>query len=143
MKGVVRTVVVSGVSFLAAILLVYAVLVFFRPKPDTEEAKTDGDALSVPDALELGFGKKTAVRGFVFIDEKTGPLLCSERSRDEPLTCEGVVFRLDNLDTSRLDLVVNKHPRKAYDAWARDEVVLFGEVDGAFFVVREIVNDGE
>ena len=127
---------VAGFTVSFAIVLVVGTLL---GDDGGERAGSDSTALSVEDALRVAAGEEVAVRGFVFFDPQTGPLMCSERTGDERPACDGTVLQIDGLDPNRLDLVHAEIKRGGYDAWSRGEVVVRGIKFGATLQVADIL----
>lgn len=134
-----RTLLASLGAAVITFVVAYLILTSVRPEAKTSVAKGDRDAVSVDDAIATARGKKIAVRGFVFIDENVGELLCSERTREDPPACAGSALTLVNLDPNRLELVLAADTDGSYDAWSRDAVTLLGRVDRTTFTVEDIL----
>lgn len=134
-----RTLLASLGAAVITFVVAYLILTSVRPESKTSVAKGDRQAISVVDALAADRGGKVAVRGFVFIDENVGELLCSERTKDDPPACAGVALTLVNLDPNRLELVLADETKGNYDAWSRDTVTFLGRVDRSTFTVEEIL----
>jgi hypothetical protein len=126
-----------NVALFAITFGVVAVVVLAVRGDDVDRAKGDDRVLSVNELLRRPSHTRTAVRGFVFIDARTGTLLCSAR-RGSPPVCDGKVVRLDGLDHTRLDLDRSNAPH-TYDAWTADAVDLLGEWVGGLFLVDDIL----
>ena len=126
-----------NVAAFAVTFGVVAVVVLALRGDDVDRAKGDEEVLSVNELLGRPSRTRAAVRGFVFIDARTGTLLCSAR-RGSPPACDGKVVRLNGLDYTRLDLGRSTAAR-AYDAWTRDAVDLVGEWAGGVFTVEDIL----
>ena len=99
----------------------------------------DTDTVTVADALRSPSGEAVAVRGYLFFDPATGPLLCSQRTVDDPPACEGALMAVVDLDPNRLDLVRPDSTDGAFDAWSRDEVALLGVKLGAVLQVQDVL----
>lgn len=135
-----RTTVVSVAAAAITGGIVVVVILALRPERTTETAKATGSAVTVETAASAGQGKVVAVRGFVFLDEQVGALLCSQRTTARRPACAGSSLVLDGIDTSRLDLVRAEQTTGGYDAWARTAVTLLGRVDRATLTVQDIIN---
>ena len=130
-----RVAVESLVAGLISFALVALVFVVLRPGDDTEEADVAEDAIGVDDLLALGSRQQdVVVTGFVFVGEERA-VLCAARDEEDPPFCSGTTITLEQLDTSRLDLVV---PDDA-PAYSRHEVTLAGRYGLATLTVREIL----
>ncbi len=130
----VRTALVSVVGFVAAFAVVLVVGTAMR-----NDGRPDTDTLDVVDALATTSGGTVAVRGFLFYDEETGPLLCSQRTDDDPPACDGSVLELENVDPNRLDLIRPAQTAHAFDAYSSDEVALLGTKLGAVLRVQDVL----
>jgi hypothetical protein len=105
-----------------------------------EAASPEAEELSVAEAARTPVEQTITVRGFVFLDEEAGALLCSQTTGGERPACEGDVVRLESLDTSRLALEVADEAEGGYDAWSDGEVVLLGTtLGGARLVVKDVL----
>lgn len=135
-----RTTQVSVATAAVTGLIAVVVILALRPERSTETAKATGSAVTVETAASAGRGKAVAVRGFVFLDEQAGALLCSQRTTARRPACTGSALVLEGLDTSRLDLARAAQTKGGYDAWTRTAVTLLGRVDRATLTVEEIVN---
>ncbi len=134
----VRTALVSIACFTISFALVL-VIGTVMGDDGRDVAGTDDDALSVVDAARVVSGERIAVRGFVFFDPATGPLLCSARTSDDPPACDGTVLRLEDLDPNRLELVRAENTRGSYDSWSRDAVVLLATKLGGTLRVEDVL----
>lgn len=134
----VRTALVSIVAFAISFALVLVVGTVLGDDGH-DHAETDDKALSVEDASKVATGSRVSVRGFVFFDPETGPLLCSARTDDGRPACDGAVLRLDGLDPNRLDLVRAEVEKGGFDAWSRDEVVILATKLGATLEVEDVL----
>lgn len=128
-----------GIATFAAI---YGVASSLRSTPSAKVAEGTEEFLSVDEALDHLSGTRIAVRGYVFLDEEAGELLCSRRTTDEPIACAGQSLRLVNLDTSRLDLVIAPPGAKGYDAWTKEPVSFVGIISAGSFAVEDLVGIG-
>lgn len=135
-----RTALVSVAAAAVTFAIVYAVITALRPARTTETAKATGSAVTVETAASEGRGQVVAVRGFVFLDEGVGALLCSQRTTARRPACAGSSLVLEGLDVSRLELVRAEQAKGGYDAWTRTAVTLQGRVDRAALTVQDIVN---
>ena len=105
-----------------------------------EASSPEGAELSVADAARTPVEQTITVRGYVFVDETAGTLLCSQTTGGSRPACEGDVLRLESLDTSRLALEVAEETEGGYDAWSDGEVVLLGTtLGGARLVVKDVL----
>jgi hypothetical protein len=105
-----------------------------------EASSPEGDELSVAEAARTPVEQTITVRGFVFVDETAGTLLCSQTTGGDRPACEGDVLRLESLDTSRLALEVAEEADGGFDAWSDGEVVLLGTtLGGARLVVKDVL----
>lgn len=129
----IRTALLSVVGFTIAFAIVLLVGSLVRDDDDNTDALTVQEGLRSPSDTDI------VVQGFLFYDESTGALLCSDRSDQSPPVCEGVVFQLDQMDPNRLDLVRPAEPDGAYDAYSRDSVVLLGRKSGGLLVVKDVL----
>jgi hypothetical protein len=134
----VRTALVCVVAFTISFALVL-VLGTILGDDGVERAESDDRALSVDDAADVASGGQLTVRGFVFFDPETGPLLCSQRTTDDRPACDGTVLRLDGIDPNRLDLVQADVAEGGFDSWSRDEVVLLVTKLGATLRVDDVL----
>lgn len=134
----VRTALVSVACFTVSFALVLLIgTVMSGDGPDV--ARTDDDALSVADAAKVVSGEQVTVRGFVFFDPQTGPLLCSARTRGDRPACDGTVLRLEDLDPNRLELVQAEQTEGGYDSWSRDAVVLLATKVAGTLEVEDVL----
>lgn len=133
----VRTALISIACFVVSFALVLVIGTVLGSGDD--EAGSDGTALSVADALDVRSGKQVAVRGYVFFDPQTGPLLCSARTDDDRPACDGSLMRLEDLDPNRLDLEQAEVREGGYDSWSRDVVVLLATKHGAVLRVLDVL----
>jgi hypothetical protein len=124
-------------------LVVVGVLVggflLYRATTGNEEAGKVPGAVTVATAEAAPIDREVAVTGYVFIDEFTGTLLCSERTRGSRPACKGDVATLDRLDPNRLDLVRAPKGAKGFDAWSRDVVVLQVRARRVTLVVEDVL----
>jgi hypothetical protein len=134
----VRTALVCVVAFTISFALVLVIGTILGDE-GVERAGSDDRALSVDDAADVASGEQLTVRGFVFFDPETGPLLCSQRTTDDRPACDGTVLRLDGIDPNRLDLVQADVPEGGFDSWSRDEVVLLVTKLGATLRVDDVL----
>jgi len=105
-----------------------------------EAATPKGDELSVFEAGRTPVEQTITVRGFVFLDDEAGALLCSQTTGGSRPACAGDILRLEDLDTSRLALEVAEGTEGGYDAWSDGEVVLLGTtLGGARLVVKDVL----
>lgn len=132
----VRTALLCVAGFVAAFVVV---LVGGRLIGLTGDDGPETDAFVIADALAAETGETIPVRGFLFFDEATGPLLCSARTADDPPACDGSVMRLENVDPNRFDLARPENTDGAFDAYSRDEVVLLGTKFGAVLEVQDVL----
>jgi hypothetical protein len=133
---------VALVSLVAAAATFGAAWLVLRAVQDdgAEAASPRGEELSVGEAAAVGVDQHVAVRGFVFVDEQAGALLCSQTTGGSRPACEGDVVRLLDLDTSRLALEIAAEAEGGYDAWSDGEVVLLGTtVGGAGLRVEDVL----
>lgn len=130
-----RVAVESLVAGLISFALVALVFVVLRPDDDTEEADVAEGAVGVDEVVALGSRRQdVVVTGYVFVGEERA-VLCAARDDDDPPFCSGTTISVEQLDTSRLDLVV---PDDA-PAYSRHEVTLAGTYRLATLTVREIL----
>jgi len=134
----VRTALISVVAFTVSFALVMVIGTLLGGD-GREHAGSDDQALSVEDASGAISGTRLTVRGFVFFDPETGPILCSTRTDEERPACDGTVLRLDDLDPNRLEMVRAEVEKGGYDAWSRDEVVILATKLGATLRVEDIL----
>ncbi len=141
MKTIVACVIAAASAFAVAALLF---VVFFRSDSATDNAKVADDAISVSDALGSADPSDTLITGFVFIGENR-TILCSARNRDDPPFCEGSVIDLENLDPTRIDLVVPEDvtspegSSRSQPAYSRNEVTVLGSYRFGTLTVRELL----
>ena len=130
-----RVAVESIVAGLVSFALVALVFVVLRPDDDSERAEVADDAVGVDEVVALGSRRRdVVVTGFVFVGDERA-VLCAARDEDDPPFCSGTTITLEQLDTSRLDLVV---PDDA-PAYSRREVTLAGSYRLATLTVDEIL----
>lgn len=134
----VRTALVSIACFTISFALIL-ILGTVLGSDGSDVAKSDGDALSVVDAAQVVSGEQVIVRGFVFFDPQTGPLLCSARTSDDPPACDGTVLRLEGIDPNRLELVQAAENKGGYDSWSRDAVVILATKEGPALRVEDVL----
>ena len=134
----VRTALVSIAAFTISFALVLVIGTLLGDD-DSDHAGSDDQALSVEDASKVATGERISVRGFVFFDPETGPLLCSARTDDDRPACDGTVLRLDDLDPNRLDMVRAEDEEGGFDSWSRDEVVVLATKLGATLQVEDVL----
>ena len=128
----VRTALVSVIGFVVAFAAVLSIRAVMSDDGDT-------DALTVTQGLDAPSDTDIIVRGYLFFEESIGPLLCSHRSSDDPPICEGSVFRIEQLDPNRIDLIRPDDTEGVYDAYSEDSVVLLGRKLGAVLVVEDVL----
>lgn len=130
-RVLVESVLAAAVGF-GAVALVF---VFLVGDDGSDRADVPDGAIGVDEAVTLGSrSEDIVVTGYVFVGDDRA-ILCSGRDDEEPPFCDGAAIELENLDTSRLDLVV---PDDA-PAFSRDEVTLAGSYSLAALTVREIL----
>lgn len=134
-----RTVLASVGAAAITFVIAYLVISTLRPEPATQVAKANGAAVTVDDAVRAGGSHRVAVRGYVFLDERAGALLCSARTNDDSRACSGSSLQLVGLDASRLDLEHASQTRGGYDAWSRGAVSLLGTIDHATLTVEDVL----
>ena len=134
----VRTALVCIVAFTISFALVLVIGTLLGDD-GVDRAGSDERALSVEDASQVVTGERVTVRGFVFFDPETGPLLCSARADGDRPACDGTVLRLEGLDPNRLDLVQAEVREGGYDAWSRDEVIVLATKVGATLQVEDVL----
>lgn len=134
-----RTAGLTVAAFVATLAIAWVVAMALRDEGG-EHAEPEADEVSVLEAARAVPERELAVRGFVFIDDATGPVLCSQTTGGARPACEGDVLRLESLDVSRLALDVADDPSGGYDAWSDGEVVLLGTTrGGARLVVKDVL----
>lgn len=129
-----RTALFSVVAFVLAFAVVLLVGTLVR-----DDNGPETDTLNVAQAINAPSGERVAVRGFVFYDEATGVLLCSERTDDDPPACEGAVMQIENLDPNRLDLLRPDTTIGAFDAYSSGEVALLALKLGVVLEVEDVL----
>jgi len=135
-----RTLLASVGAAVITFAVVYAAVRTLRPDPATSVAEADATAVVVDDVITMERGQRVAVRGYVFLDEDAGSLLCAARTKEkERFACAGSTLRLVGLDTSRLDLVLADEPGGGYDAWSRSTTVLLGRTSRLTLTVEDIL----
>ena len=139
MPSWVRTVLASVGAAAITLAIAYLVIATLRPEPATQVAKANSEAVTVDDAVQGGGGRRVAVRGYVFLDEGAGALLCSARTNQDPRACSGSSLRLVGLDANRLDLEQATDTRGGYDAWSTGTVVLLGTIDRGALTVQDVL----
>ncbi len=139
MPAWVRPAVVSLAVGVITLAVAYFVITALRPDADLEVASANGDAISVEGAFGTERGVQVVVRGFVFVDDQVGALLCSARTTGNRPACDGTSLVLHGLDTSRIDLVLAAVPAGGYDAWSRSTVTLLGRTDRASLIVEDVL----
>jgi hypothetical protein len=135
----VRTALVCIVAFTISFALVLVIGTLLGGDDGVDRAGSDERALSVEDASKVATGERISVRGFVFFDPETGPLLCSARTDDDRPACDGTVLRLDGIDPNRLDMVRAEVEEGGFDTWSRDEVVVLATKLGATLQVEDVL----
>lgn len=130
-----RVVVESIVAGVIGFALVALIIVFLRPDDPVDTADVAEGAISVDEVVQLGSRtEEVVVTGFVFIGDERA-ILCTARDDEDPPFCSGNAITLENLDPSRLDLVI---PDDA-PAYSRGEVTVAGTYSLATLTVRELL----
>ena len=130
-----RVLVESLVAATIGFAVVALVLVFLRPDDPVDRADLADGAISVDQVVALGSRvEEVVITGYVFIGDERA-VLCNGRDKEDPPFCSGTTITLENLDPSRLDLVV---PDDA-PAYSRREVTFAGTYTLATLSVREIL----
>ena len=138
-EPVLKRILVGPLVVLVVAVLAYGGYLAYRDRTDNDVAPASAAAVDVRTAIEAPIDTELSVTGYVFTDEFTGDLLCSERSAGTRPACEGVAAKLQQLDPTRLDLVRAEQKKGGYDAWSRDRVVLRVVARRGVFVVRDVL----
>jgi hypothetical protein len=102
-------------------------------EPAVHEATSDGDGLSVTDAINRAPDIDFAVRGYVF-DDGAFVQLCQGIVMTEPPRCRGPVLLLHDLDLARVNLLEAKTVR-----YTDEPVILGGRINGTQLFVVDVL----
>lgn len=102
-------------------------------QPTVRRAESNGDGLSVMDAINRAPNIAFAVRGYV-VDDGAFVQLCNGLELSSPPKCVGPSLLLRNLDLARINLVTAKTVK-----YTKDPVILGGNVDGTQLLVVDVL----